>query len=162
MANKYVNTASSQVAPEVRTRLPMQEIYVTGVWSLGWKDPLEKGMATCSSILAWRIPRDREAWWATVHGVAKSQTRLKRLSRAHSRAQLEKHKTAIKYAFFSQQICKKKPEITDKYWGLRRLWESRYSHTLLAGLQVWIKICGWVGSIYKIWNKTIWENCFQV
>ena len=30
--------------------------------------------ATCSSILAWRIPMDRGAWWATVHGVAKSQT----------------------------------------------------------------------------------------
>ena len=28
------------------------------------------------SILAWRIPMDRGAWWATVHGVAKSQTRL--------------------------------------------------------------------------------------
>ena len=34
---------------------------------------LEKGMATYSSILAWRIPMDREAWWATVYGVTKSQ-----------------------------------------------------------------------------------------
>ena len=33
-------------------------------------------MATHSSILAWRIPMDRGAWRATVHGVAKSQTRL--------------------------------------------------------------------------------------
>ena len=33
-----------------------------------------KGMATHSSILAWRIPMDRGAWWATVHGVAKSWT----------------------------------------------------------------------------------------
>ena len=40
----------------------------------GWKDPLEEGMATHSSILAWRIPMDRGAWPATVHGVAKSQT----------------------------------------------------------------------------------------
>ena len=37
--------------------------------SLGWEDPLEEGTATCSSILAWRIPMDRRAWWATVHGV---------------------------------------------------------------------------------------------
>ena len=37
-------------------------------------------MATHSSILAWRIPMDRGAWQATVHGVAKSQTRLKRLN----------------------------------------------------------------------------------
>ena len=35
---------------------------------------MQEGMATLSSILAWRIPRDRRAWWATVHGVAKSQT----------------------------------------------------------------------------------------
>ena len=47
-----------------------------GVQSLGWKDPLEKGAATHSSILAWRIRTDRGAWWAIVHGVAKSQTRL--------------------------------------------------------------------------------------
>ena len=41
--------------------------------SLGWKDPLEEGMATYSSILAWRIRMDRGAWWATVHGVAESR-----------------------------------------------------------------------------------------
>jgi len=41
---------------------------------LDWEDPLEKGMATHSSILAWRIPMDRGAWWATVHGAAKSWT----------------------------------------------------------------------------------------
>ena len=40
---------------------------------LGWEDPLEKGMATYSSILAWRSP------WTKETGVAKSQTRLKRL-----------------------------------------------------------------------------------
>ena len=41
-------------------------------------------MATHSSILAWRIPTDRETWRATVHGVAKSQTQLKRLSTQHT------------------------------------------------------------------------------
>ena len=35
-----------------------------------------EGMATHSSILTWRIPMDRGAWWATFHGVAKNQTRL--------------------------------------------------------------------------------------
>ena len=36
-----------------------------GVQSLGQEDPLEEGMATHSSILAWRTPMDRGAWWAT-------------------------------------------------------------------------------------------------
>ena len=40
------------------------------------KIPPEEGMATHSSILAWKIPTDRGAWWATVHGIAKRQTRL--------------------------------------------------------------------------------------
>ena len=44
--------------------------------TLGREDLLEKGMATNSNILAWRIPMDREAWWATVQGVSKSQTGL--------------------------------------------------------------------------------------
>ena len=43
------------------------------VGSLGWEDLLEKGMATHSSILAWRIPMDRRAWQAAVHGLAKSR-----------------------------------------------------------------------------------------
>ena len=41
---------------------------------------LEKEMATHSSVLAWRISKDRGAWWAAVYGVAQSRTRLKRLS----------------------------------------------------------------------------------
>ena len=41
--------------------------------TLSWEDTLEEGMATHSSILAWRIPLDTEAWKATVHSVAKSR-----------------------------------------------------------------------------------------
>ena len=52
----------------------MQELQETQVRSLGWEDPLEEDMATYSSILDWRIPMNRGAWWATVHGVTKSQT----------------------------------------------------------------------------------------
>ena len=44
---------ASLVAQLVKNLPAMQE---TRVLSLGWKDPLEKGMATHSSILAWRIP----------------------------------------------------------------------------------------------------------
>ena len=46
----------------------------TWVRSLGQEDPLQEGMATHSSILAWRIATDREAWQATVHRVAESDT----------------------------------------------------------------------------------------
>ena len=41
----------------------------------GWEDPLEEGMAAHCSILAWRIPMDREAWRAIVHG-SQSRTQL--------------------------------------------------------------------------------------
>ena len=51
----------------------MQE---TWVQSLDWEDPLEEGMATHCSILAWRITMDRGDWLVTVHGVAKSWTQL--------------------------------------------------------------------------------------
>ena len=42
------------------------------VQSLSCEDPLEEGMATHSSILAWRIPMNRGAWRAPVHGVSES------------------------------------------------------------------------------------------
>ena len=56
---------ASLVAQRVKNLPAMWE---TWVGSLGWEDPLEKGKATHSSILAWKIP------WTTVFGVAKGQT----------------------------------------------------------------------------------------
>ena len=53
------------MAQIARNMPAMQE---TWVQSLGWENPLEEGMATHSSILAWRILKDRGAWRATVHG----------------------------------------------------------------------------------------------
>ena len=61
---------TSLVAQMVKNPPAMKE---TWVQSLCWEDLLEEGMATPSSILAWRIPMDRGAWQATVHGVSKSQ-----------------------------------------------------------------------------------------
>ena len=57
------------VAHMVKIPPAMQE---TWVQSLGQEDPLEKEMATHSSILAWKNPMDRGAWQATVHGVARA------------------------------------------------------------------------------------------
>ena len=61
------------MAQTIKNHPAMQETWVR---SLGWEDPLEEGMATHSSILAWRILKDRGAWQATVHGLAKSLTQL--------------------------------------------------------------------------------------
>ena len=61
----------SLVAQMVKNLPAMQETWVR---PLGWQDPLEEGMGTHSSILSWRIPMDRGAWQAAVHGVIKSQT----------------------------------------------------------------------------------------
>ena len=63
----------SSLAQTVKNLPTMQE---TGVRSLGWEDPLEKGMATHTSILAWRIPWMEEPGGATVYGDAKSRKQL--------------------------------------------------------------------------------------
>ena len=65
------NDGASLVAQVVKNP---PAVWESCVQSLGWEDPLEKGKATHSSILAWRIPKDRGAWRATVHGVAESDT----------------------------------------------------------------------------------------
>ena len=57
---------------------------MTGVRFLGREGPLEEEAATHSSILNLANLTDRGAWWATVHVVTKSHTRLKRLS-THTR-----------------------------------------------------------------------------
>ena len=60
------------MAQTVKNLSTMQEIWAQ---SLGWEDLLEKGMATHSSILAWRIPWTGEPA-ELVHGVAKNQRQL--------------------------------------------------------------------------------------
>ena len=67
--NVYLKWASL-VAQMVKNLPAMWETWVR---SLGWEKSLEEGMATHSSVLAWVIPMDRGAWWAIVHGVAKSR-----------------------------------------------------------------------------------------
>ena len=61
---------------QIQTVKNLSAMRETWVRSLDWEDPLEEGMAIHSSILAWRIPTNKEAWQAIVHGVAKSQTQL--------------------------------------------------------------------------------------
>ena len=73
----FIKIQKSFPGAKLVKKLPvMQE---TCVWSQGQEDPLKKGMATYSSILAWKIPQtptDRGDWQATDYGVTKSQTQL--------------------------------------------------------------------------------------
>ena len=76
ISNKLYTRLASLVAQMVKNLPAMQE---TQVQSLDQEDALEKGMATHSSILAWRIPWSLQT---TGHGIAKSQTQL---SHSHDR-----------------------------------------------------------------------------
>ena len=64
---------ASLVAQMVKNPPAMEDTWVR---FLDWEDPLEEGMETHSSVLAWRILMDRGAWEATVFGVPKSQARM--------------------------------------------------------------------------------------
>ena len=58
---------ASLVAQMVKNLPAMWETWIR---SLGWTDPPKEGMETHSSILAWRIPMGRGAWW--VHAVTRN------------------------------------------------------------------------------------------
>ena len=66
-----MSNRASLVAQMVKNPPAMWE---TWVQSLDWEEPLEEGMVTHSSILAWRIPMERGAWQVNVHAVSKSRT----------------------------------------------------------------------------------------
>ena len=60
---------SNYLSGSVVKNLPVKQ--ETQVWPLSQEDPLEKEMATHSSILTWEVPWTRGAWWAAVHEVAR-------------------------------------------------------------------------------------------
>ena len=70
---KYYIYGASLIAQTVKNLPTMQETWVR---SLGQEDPLEKGLATHSSLLAWRIPRTEESGGLQLMGL-QSQTQLK-------------------------------------------------------------------------------------
>ena len=70
------------------------------VRSLGQEHPLEEDVETHCSILAWRIPLNGGAWQATVHGVTKSWTQLKRLS-MHKCTQISQDNLLLKIQLIS-------------------------------------------------------------
>ena len=70
-------TQASPGGSAVKNHLETQELQETWVQSLGREDPLEEGMATHSSVLAWKPLWTRRAWWAAVLRATKSWTQLK-------------------------------------------------------------------------------------
>ena len=80
MKGKQRKLIGKCVTQTVKNSPAMQE---TWVHSLGWEDTLEEGMATHSSILAWKIPMDRCAWQAIVRGGHKELDMTEGLSAQH-------------------------------------------------------------------------------
>ena len=73
MGAVYHDRWASLMAQRVKNLPTIQEMQIP---SLGWEDPLEEGMATHSSILAWKIPWTEKPDGLQSIGVAKSRTRL--------------------------------------------------------------------------------------
>ena len=78
--NLKVSTATATMGfpggLEVKNLPATHKMQETQVWSLGWEDPLEQGIVTHSSILAWRIPWTEEPGEIQSMESNKSQTRL--------------------------------------------------------------------------------------
>ena len=124
---------ASLVAQMLKNPPAMWEIWV---WSLGWEDCLEEGMATHSSILAWRTPMDRGAWWATVHGVTMSWTWLntKHIHMPSYSSSMNMTRCIWLYNFFFLKNMESKmintcvtPQFSSRYKIYRLSWTSWYT-----------------------------------
>ena len=71
---QYCKVISLRLKKKKKNLPSMQETWVR---SLGWEDPMEKEMATHSSILAWRIPQAEEPGGLQFMGIIKNQTQLR-------------------------------------------------------------------------------------
>ena len=122
----------------------------TQVWFLGLEDPLQKGMATQSSILAWRIPWTR-VWWATVHGVAKIQKSLDLAISpgGKNHPQLRTTACSVLKTHWTRHACLRTQASLQSQWHLFPIKLKK------KGQQK--------RHIYTIWNYTAWhlKNMFR-
>ena len=114
------------------------------VRSLGQEDALEEGMATHSSILARRIPMDRGAWWATVHGVVESDMTewLSMHAVTHCSVYLKIFPSSVEFWDQRAFICDEKPinslapRIHLCPCQAMELWPSAFSAGPMAGVDM--------------------------
>ena len=106
-------------------------MWETWVGSLGWEDPLEKGMVTHSSILAWRISMDRGPWRATVEGLTKSRTWLSNKAQGDSNIQRKEQVTYLRWLIQNVQDLLKM--VNSKCPRLRTLLKLSSFGTLPSG-----------------------------
>ena len=83
----------------------------TWVWSLGWENPLEKGKATHSSILDWRIP------WTVKSMGSQSRTRLSNLQRKRKERVHWSRKWQPTPAFLPREPCGQRSLVGCRLWG---------------------------------------------
>ena len=85
--------------PGRKPGFPTLSIWESWIQSLGWQDPMEEGMTTHSRILAWRIPIDRGAWWASYSPWDRKESgTTKQLSTAQ-------HKGHVRGNVLSYRVC---------------------------------------------------------
>ena len=115
---------------------PIQE---TWVWSLGWEDPLEEGMATHSSILAWRIPRTEKPGGLQSMGCTESD-RTEQLTHRHTRHRISFF--IYGYIYVYVHICVHVCSVMSSSLQPHRLQPARllYSWILLTRILEWVAI----------------------
>ena len=84
----------------------------TWVWSLGWEDPLEKGTATHSSILAWRIP------WTEEPGRLQSMNTTEQLSRHYNDSCIDNKEITV-WLLHSSLPCTLMNEFLQNFYGVQ-------------------------------------------
>ena len=102
------------------------------VWSLGREDALEKEMVTYS-ILAWRSPLDRGAWWAAVHGITKSWIQF---SNQHAHTYTCIYLSIYMYIYIQfLQTCKRR---TSSKMYAQKLYSEDFSSLSHINILVWL------------------------
>ena len=116
----------------------------------GWgRYPLEEGMATHSSILAWSIPMDRGAWRATIHRVSKSRTWPEQLNTPIDHIVIP-HLTFWRNAKLYPQICVPIYIPTSNAW---KFWF--FCFTIFVNTCYYLFF--WLSPSYWVWNdSSLW------